>query len=355
MKGILKLKKKICVLFGGNSTEYEISLKSVTSVINNLDKEKYDIIPVGITKDGKWRLYDGDIKDIITDNWYSDSLKKITVNLADGDSSLICTETGEKINIDVAFPVLHGKNGEDGTIQGLFELANIKYVGVGVLCSSVSMDKAYTKIVMKDAGINQADWVTINDFELKDLDEKIKECEEKLGYPMFVKPSNAGSSIGIGKANSKEELKSAVKNAFKFDRRIIIEEFLNGREVECAVIGNRGNVKASCVGEIKAKDGFYDFDEKYSETSTSQIIIPAKFEEGVEEKIRETAIKVFTALDGKGLSRVDFFVDGKNIYLNEINTLPGFTNISMYPKLLMEGGMTYQEILDGVIEIALEK
>lgn len=348
------MKKRICVLFGGNSTEYEISLKSVTSVINNLDKEKYEIIPVGITRDGKWRLYDGDIENIITDNWYSDNLKKITVNLSDGDSSLILTETGEKIKIDVAFPVLHGKNGEDGTIQGLFELANIKYVGVGVLCSSVSMDKAYTKIVMKDAGINQADWVTVNDFELECIDKKINECEEKLGYPMFIKPSNAGSSIGIGKANDKNELKEKIENAFKYDRRIIIEEFLTGREVECAVIGNRGSVKASCVGEIKAKDGFYDFDEKYSETSTSQIIIPATFSDGVEEKIRKAAIKVFSALDGKGLSRVDFFVDGENIYLNEINTLPGFTNISMYPKLLMEYGMTYSEILDTVINIALE-
>lgn len=347
------MKTKLCVLFGGNSTEYEISLKSAYSVISNLNKDKYDIICVGITRDGRWRLYDGSVENIVCDKWYDDSLKKVTVNLADCDSSLILTDTGEKIQIDAVFPVLHGKNGEDGTVQGMFELANIKYVGVGHLASAVAMDKAYTKIVFENAKIPQAKWVTVNNYECKNIDAKVSECEEKLGYPMFVKPSNAGSSIGIGKAKNRDELKCAIENAFKFDRRIIVEEFLNGREVECAVMGTYGDVKASCVGEIKSANEFYDFESKYTVEST--LIIPAKFKNGIEGLIRETAIKAFMAIDGTGLSRVDFFVDDENekIYINEINTLPGFTNISMYPKLFMQCGMTYSEILDSLIELGI--
>ena len=347
------MKTKLCVLFGGNSTEYEISLKSVSSVLNNLGKEKYDIVCVGITRDGKWRLYDGNIENIAANTWFNDSLKKVTVNLSDCDSSLILCETGEKIKIDVAFAVLHGKNGEDGKIQGLFEMANIKYVGVGHLSSAITMDKAYTKIVFENAKIPQANWVTINDYD--DVLKKVSECEEKLGYPMFVKPSNAGSSIGIGKAKNKEELESALSNAFKFDRRVIVEEFLTGREVECAVMGTRADVKASCIGEIKSANDFYDFESKYTIEST--LIIPAKFKNGVEDLIRETAIKAFKAVDGSGLSRVDFFADDEHgkIYINEINTMPGFTNISMYPKLFMQCGMTYGEVLDSIIDIALKE
>ncbi len=353
------MKKKVCVLFGGESTEYEISLRSAYSVITNLDKDLYDIIPVGITKDGKWYLYDGDYSDIISDNWYNSSLLPVSIMHGNKESALIVTKedsTYEKLLFDVAFPVLHGKNGEDGTIQGLFELASIKYAGVGVIASSVGMDKTFTKIIFKNAGINQADWVEIRKHEYSNLDSKIEEIENKLGYPVFIKPANAGSSIGIGKAKNKNELIDAINEAFKFDRKILVEELLTGHEVECAVLGNRGNVRASRVGEIIASQEFYTYDAKYSSDSTSETHIPANIDEKYSKIVRENAIKAFEALDGKGLSRVDFFVDEEKdcVWINEINTLPGFTSISMYPKLFIDSGMTYTELLNEIIEIALE-
>lgn len=354
------MKKKICVLFGGESTEYEISLRSAYSVIKNLDKEKFDIITVGITKDGKWFLYDGEYDKIPTDNWYSDDLKAVSLlhGLKGARLGVILSDnTYEEINFDVAFPVLHGKNGEDGTIQGLFELAGIKYVGVGVIASSVAMDKTFTKIIFKDAGIPQADWITLAKHELLNLDAKITDAEQRFGYPMFVKPANAGSSIGIGKATNRNELIECIDEAFKFDRKILIEEFLTGHEVECAVLGNRGNVKASCVGEIVASQEFYTYDAKYSSNSTSELYIPAQLSGKYSEMVRNYAIKAFEALDGKGLSRVDFFVDEEKdkVCINEINTMPGFTSISMYPKLFESSSVPYDELLNELIEIACEE
>ena len=353
------MKKTIAVLFGGNSTEYEVSLKSATSVIKNLDKDKYDLMLIGITRDGKWYLYDGDIDSIAPDKWYNPSLKSVVISHASMDSSVLVLdgERYKKVHIDAVFPVLHGANGEDGTVQGLLELAGIKYVGVGVLTSCVGMDKAYTKVVMANAGIDQANWVTLHKHNLENLDAMMDEVENKLGYPAFVKPSNAGSSIGIGKAKDRASLKEAILEAFKFDRKVIVEEFLEGREVECAVIGNRGNIRPSCVGEILPANEFYDYEAKYSDSVTSQLVIPAAFKGDIEERIKKNAVKVFEALDGKGLSRVDFSVneDEDTVKLNEINTLPGFTNISMYPKLFMQTGMTYSEILDELINIAIEE
>ncbi len=354
------MKKKVCVIFGGESTEYEVSLRSAYSVIERIDKDKFEIITVGIRKDGKWFLYDGSYDDIPTGNWYSKSLLPVSIMHGHKESALSALKpdgTYEKIMFDVAFPVLHGKNGEDGTIQGLFELAGIKYVGVGVVASSVGMDKTFTKIIFENAKIPQAKWVTIAKHDLERLDNKINEIEEKLGYPAFVKPANAGSSIGIGKAKNKEELLKCIDEAFKFDRKILVEEFLTGHEVECAVIGNRGKVKASCVGEIVASQEFYTYDAKYSATSTSELYIPAKLEDKYAQMVREYAIKAFEALDGKGLSRVDFFVDEEKekVCINEINTLPGFTSISMYPKLMEASGIEYSDLLTKLIEIAMEE
>lgn len=354
------MKKKICVIFGGESTEYEVSLRSAYSVISNLDKNLYDIVAVGIRKDGKWFLYNGDYEKIPTDNWYNDSLKSVSILHGSKESLLVVLNddgTFEKVSFDVAFPVLHGKNGEDGTIQGLFEIAGISYVGVGVIASSVGMDKTFTKIIFDNAGIPQANWVTVLSHEKNILEQKIAEAEEKLSYPMFIKPANAGSSIGIGKAKTRDELIACINEAFKFDRKILIEEFLTGHEVECAVLGNRGNIKASCVGEIVASQEFYTYDAKYSSDSTSELYIPAKLKEEYSEKVREYAIKAFEALDGKGLSRVDFFVDEEKhkVCINEINTLPGFTSISMYPKLFEASGIKYSELLTKLIDIALEK
>lgn len=348
------MKQTVCVLFGGQSTEYSISLRSVTSVLENLDKERYAIITVGITQDGNWRLYDGPYEKIQPDNWYSDALKEVAIT----KSGLLIFEddhTYSRKHIDVIFPVLHGKNGEDGTVQGLFELAGIPYVGVGVLASCIGMDKAFAKIVFASAGIDQADWVVIQDYDMARFDAIAAQAEEKLGYPMFVKPANTGSSIGIGKAKDRAQLKAAVQEAFRYDRKVIVEEFLTGHEVECAVLGGYETIEASCVGEILASQEFYTFDAKYSDDCPSTLIIPAELPAGITEAIRENAIKAFRALDGHGLARVDFFTDGKTVRINEINTMPGFTSISMYAKLFAQVGVPYRDLLTRLIELAARK
>lgn len=350
------MKKNLCVIFGGESPEHDISQKSVTSVLNNLNKEKYNIYTLGITKDGRWYLFTGDYGLIESGEWENDTvnLKKAFVS---PDSSqrgiMVCGEKTEIIPIDVIFPVLHGEYGEDGTVQGLFELSHIPYVGMGVLASANGMDKTYSKLVFDNAGIPQASWVVVNNGE--DFEKKADEIEEKLGYPCFVKPARLGSSVGIGKAHNREELMTALNNAVKYDRRILVEEHIDGHEVECAVLGNF-DAKASTVGEIKPMVEFYDFDAKYNDDSTV-LVIPAELPEETIEKIREYAVKAFKALDGQGLSRVDFFVrysDG-GIILNELNTMPGFTNISMYPKLWNAVGVGYEELLDRLIELAQER
>ncbi len=353
------MKKKICVIFGGESSEYEISLKSAYSVLTNLDKTLFDIITVGITKDGKWYLYEGDYSKIPEDEWQSGVISPVSILHGNKESSLLVqreTDTYERINFDVAFPVLHGKNGEDGTIQGLFELSGIKYVGVGVVSSAMGMDKTFSKIVFESANIPQAKWEVIRKHELDKIDEKIQKIEKTLDYPLFIKPANAGSSIGIGKAKNREELISSINEALKYDRKVLVEEFLTGHEVECAVIGNRGDITASCVGEIVASQEFYTYDAKYNSDYPSTLYIPAKISEKYSDIVRKYAVKAFEALDGKGLSRVDFFVDEEKdkVCINEINTMPGFTTISMYPKLFEASGISYSLLLTKLIEIALE-
>lgn len=350
-------KLKVCVIFGGQSPEHEISRKSVTSVINNLNKDKYDITVIGITKDGEWFLYSGDTANIKGGEWENDTKnkKKAIISPDAKDKAILVFDDAkvEKIHPDIVFPVLHGEYGEDGTIQGLLELANLKYVGMGVLASANGMDKAYTKVVFADAGIPQADWVVVKTCEARDT--YIKKIEEKLGYPCFVKPCNTGSSVGVGKAHNREELIAALDEAAKFDRKILVEENIDGHEVECSVLGNE-NPMAGEVGEIVPTVEFYDFDAKYNDNSTV-LKIPADVDEDTREKIREYAILAFKALDGMGLSRVDFFVkhsDG-SIVLNEINTMPGFTDISMYPKLWDAKGLGYSELLDKLIEFGLER
>lgn len=346
--------KELCVIFGGRSPEHEISRKSVTSVLNNLDKNKYNVTLIGITKSGEWYLYTGDRCEIENGGWEkdADNLKKAVISPDASDKSIIVFENGEykKIHIDVVFPVLHGEYGEDGTIQGLFELADIPYVGMGVMASANSMDKTSSKIVFADAGIPQADWVVVNSSD--DFEKKADEVEKKLGYPCFVKPARTGSSVGVGKAHDRAELLSALSNAARFDRKILVEENIDGHEVECAVLGN-DDPKATTVGEIVPTVEFYDFDAKYNDNSTI-LKIPAEIPKETIETIRSYAIKAFKALDGSGLSRVDFFVkhsDG-GVVLNEINTLPGFTNISMYPKLWGAEGIEYGRLLDTLIELA---
>lgn len=350
------MKKNLCVIFGGESPEHDISQKSVTSILKNLNKEKYNIYTLGITKEGKWYLFAGDYGLIENGAWEKDTDNLKTAFISPDTSHhgiIVCGDEPEIIHIDVIFPVLHGEYGEDGTIQGLFELSHIPYVGMGVLASANGMDKTYSKLVFDNADIPQAAWVVVNKGE--NFAERADEIEEKLGYPCFVKPSRLGSSVGIGKAHDRAELIIALNNAAKYDRRILVEEHIDGHEVECAVLGNF-DAKASTVGEIKPVVEFYDFDAKYNDNSTV-LVIPAELPEETIEKIREYAVRAFKALDGQGLSRVDFFVkysDG-SVVLNEINTLPGFTNISMYPKLWNAVGIGYDELLDTLIELAQER
>ncbi len=351
-------KLKVCVIFGGKSPEHNISLKSAKSVILNLDKDKYDIIMLGITNEGEWFKFDGSPESLENDGWLSDK-SKLTKAIISPDSKdraiIVFGDTVSYIKPDVVFPVLHGENGEDGTVQGLLELSGIKYVGMGVLSSAVSMDKAYTKIVFQYAGIPQADWVTVIKNELSVIEAVSDKIENKLGYPCFVKPCNTGSSVGVGKAHNRDELKEMLINAFQFDRKVIVEEFIDGHEVECAVRGN-DVVLTSPVGEIIPTVEFYDFDAKYSDSST-KLVIPANLPEKTTEEIRTLAKKAYIALDGTGLTRADFFVkksDG-SVVINEVNTLPGFTNISMYPKLWIEGGMTYSGLLDELIRLGMER
>ena len=350
------MKKNLCVIFGGESPEHDISQKSVTSVLNNLDSDKYNIYTIGITRDGKWYLYSGDWSKIEPGEWENekDCLKPAFISpSSEHHGIVVLSDNAEVIHIDVIFPVLHGEYGEDGTIQGLFELSHIPYVGTGVLASANGMDKTYSKLVFASVGIPQAEWVVVNSGD--DFEAKADEIEAKLGYPCFVKPARLGSSVGIGKAHNRQELIDALFNAEKYDRRILVEEHIDGHEVECAVLGNK-EPRAATVGEIRPTVEYYDFDAKYNDNST-ELVIPADLPSETIEKIREYSVRAFKAIDGQGLSRVDFFVkhsDG-SIVLNEINTLPGFTNISMYPKLWKEAGIEYKELLDKLIELAQER
>ena len=333
-------KIKIGVIFGGMSTENEVSCISGASVIKHLNKEKYNVFPIYIDKIG---------------NWYKVKLEDIEKSEELENKEHIENITEYLKQMDVIFPVLHGLYGEDGTIQGLFELLKIPYVGCGVLASSVGMDKVYTKLIFEKANINQAKYIYIDE----EFNEKILELEDitkitndKLRFPVFVKPSNSGSSVGINKAHNIEELKNAIVEAGKYDNKILIEEGIVGKEVECAVLGNE-DVISSCVGEIKSADEFYSYDAKYN-NENSKTLIPAEISEENSKEIQKLAIKAFKAISGRGLSRVDFFIEDKTekIYINEINTLPGFTSISMYPKLFEAVGISYEKLLDNLIELA---
>lgn len=343
-------KIKIGVIFGGMSTENEVSCISGASVIKHLNKEKYNVFPIYIDKIG---------------NWYKVKLEDIEKSEELENKEHIENITEYLKQMDVIFPVLHGLYGEDGTIQGLFELLKIPYVGCGVLASSVGMDKVYTKLIFEKANINQAKYIYIRKYNEKyiyideEFNERILELEDiakitndKLRFPVFVKPSNSGSSVGINKAHNIEELKNAIVEAGKYDNKILIEEGIVGKEVECAVLGNE-DVISSCVGEIKSADEFYSYDAKYN-NENSKTLIPAEISEENSKEIQKLAIKAFKAISGRGLSRVDFFIEDKTekIYINEINTLPGFTSISMYPKLFEAVGILYEKLLDNLIELA---
>lgn len=344
--------KNVLILFGGESTEHEVSCVSAKSVASQLDKEKYKLTLVGITKTGRWLLFEGP-PEKMTDGSWEEGASAVSFSL-DGEKKGLLTKDGF-LPIDVVFPVLHGHYGEDGTVQGLLELCHLPYVGTGVFTSAACMDKAVCKILLDAAGIAQADWLLVTKRDLKDKEKVLSEITEKFDFPVFIKPAGTGSSVGISKAHDIEELWEGLLKAGEYDRKILVEEFIDGHEVECSVIGNE-EISASVVGEIIPANEFYDYEAKY-QNEASKLLIPAPLPKETADEIRETAIRAFRAVDGEGLSRIDFFVEKKTgkIILNEINTMPGFTDISMYPKLWGAEGVTYPALLDRLIELALHR
>ena len=351
-------KLSVCILFGGMSPEHEVSLRSAESVLNHIDHSKYNVFPVGITKEGDWILFTGkDYSMLPSGEWknYPEN-RRAAISPVRGQGLL--SFEGDCVvreRIDVVFPVLHGENGEDGAMQGLLQLAGIPYVGPHVAASAVAMDKTLTKLVCDQEKVSQAAWQLVRRSELENrMEEIICSLEARFAYPMFVKPAGTGSSVGVSKAADPEALRKALADAAAYDEKILVEEFIRGKEIEVAVMGNDSPVASIC-GEIDSGAEFYDYDAKYI-TDTSVAYIPARIPEDVAEAVRETAVKVYMAIGCRGLSRVDFFVtdDDTRIVFNEINTIPGFTSISMYPKLFAASGIPYTQLIDELIDLAME-
>lgn len=341
----------VAVIFGGQSSEHEVSCMSAANIIRQINPEKYHIIYIGITKEGHW-LNVNSLEEIETDKWREGKSEAVILPDATKKCILITEPDGKTIwqPVDVVFPVLHGICGEDGTIQGLLELAQIPYVGCGVLSSSVSMDKLYTKIIVERLGIRQAAYEPVMAEELEEIEKTVKRIEAHLSYPVFVKPSNAGSSCGVSRADSREELVKGLKLASAEDRKILVEEMIAGHEVECAVFGGGSEpVISSGVGEILAAAEFYDYHAKYHNPESRTITDP-ELPGNAGEEIPRLAEQIFKAVDGFGLSRVDFFVkpDGTVVF-NEINTMPGFTAISMYPMLWEAKGISKKELVEKLL------
>lgn len=351
-------KLNVCVLFGGISPEHEISLRSAEAVLSNMNPEKYNILPLGITTDGEWLLYGGtDFSQLPSGQWLTNpDNRKATISPLRGQGLLIFEgDCVIRQLVDVVFPVLHGENGEDGAVQGLLQLAGIPFVGPGVAASAVAMDKALTKLVADCEEVAQAHWLCVSGTEVRNHIEIVLETIEKnFEYPVFIKPAGTGSSVGVSKAMSRENACAALLHAAEFDDKILVEEFIDGCEVEVAVMGNSSPVASVC-GEIDSGAEFYDYDAKYT-TDTSVAYIPARISEETAERVRELAVKIYRAIGCRGLSRVDFFVTRgeERIVFNEINTIPGFTSISMYPKLFAASGIPYEQLIDELLELALE-
>jgi len=355
-------KLKVGILFGGKSAEHEVSLQSAKNVFEAIDREKYEPVLIGIDKSGRWHLSDG-ARFLIN----SDDPKRIRLSpssdavallpQSEGELTNLSSDNGDKV-IDVIFPILHGPFGEDGTVQGLLKLAEIPFVGSGVLASAAGMDKDVMKRLLRDSGL------PIGKFQVLRMNEKAPAYEEvcaELGSILFIKPANMGSSVGIHKVHNKDEYVPALEDAFKYDTKLLIEEFIPGRELECSVLGSPygtdgSEPKASAPGEVKSRHEFYSYDAKYIDENGAELIIPADIPEDISRRVRELAVEVFNALCCDGLARVDFFLkeDGA-VIINEINTMPGFTKISMYPKLWEVSGISYTKLIDRLIGLALER
>ncbi len=346
-------KKTVAVIMGGRSSEHEVSLVSAATVVRNIDADLYDVIMIGITKEGLWKEVRS-LESVEDGSWIGQG-RQVLLSPDTGSGELLYRDGNrvESVHVDIMFPVLHGMNGEDGTIQGLFELAAIPYVGCGVLASSCSMDKFYTKIIVDSIGVRQARFVGVRRRELKQMEEVIRKVEKDLDYPVFVKPSKAGSSQGVNRADNASQLEQALRVAAEHDSKILVEETIIGRELECAVLGDFGEVRSSGVGEILAADEFYSYDAKYNNEESRTVVNP-ELPEGKSEEIRQKAEAIFRALDGYGLARVDFFLtdEGQEVVFNEINTLPGFTSISMYPMLWEDRGIDKKQLIGRLLELA---
>ncbi|HEU5319035.1 MAG TPA: D-alanine--D-alanine ligase family protein [Chloroflexota bacterium] len=353
-------KRRVGVIFGGRSGEHEVSLMSARSVLDAIDKDRYEVVPIGITKTGRWlpparaqRLLTGEAPSAVQDAEGQSS----AVLAPTQRSSMVVGSLGGALGepLDVVFPVLHGPYGEDGTMQGFLDLANIPYVGAGVLGSALGMDKGKMKEVWRYHGLPVVDWTVLRRFQWReDRDACLREAS-RFGFPCFVKPANLGSSVGIGKAHDAAELPACIEEALRHDEKVIVEEFVDGREIEVAVLGNH-KPEASIPGEIVPSNEFYDYNAKYLD-GKSEERIPAPLPSDIAERVRELAVKAFTALECSGMGRVDFFVTrlGNEVLLNEINTIPGFTPISMYPKLWAATGLPYDRLIDRLIELAIER
>lgn len=334
--------KRVVIIFGSKSSEHEVSCVSAGNILENIDRNKFDVYMIGIDKQGEWFKYTGDVHNVTQNKWLED------INNKEKIQDIL----GELKKYDLAFPVLHGKYGEDGTIQGLFEMAGIKYTGCKVLASSICMDKQYAKMIASSVGIKVVDYVVVEDNE----DCKIENIHILFDYPVIIKPAREGSSYGIFKVSSKDSLMKAIKETFKYDSKILIEKYIEKRvELECAVMGNGNNIEVAGPCQIVTEDGFYDYQTKYV-SDVANINIKANIPNDVKEYIQTTAKKIYKLLSLSGLSRIDFFLDKEDntIYFNEVNTMPGFTQISMFPKMFIEEGMEYKDIITKIIEYGLE-
>lgn len=352
-------KMRVAVIFGGVSSEHEISCISASAIADNLDPDRYEVYKIGVTARGRWLLYPGSTEEMCNDAWHEnpDNVPAILSPDRTTRGLVTCIDGSfEVIKIDLAFPVLHGRNGEDGTIQGLLELAGIPYVGCGVLASAACMDKAFAGQIFEAAGIPHTPWLAADRRDVGNFDQLLFRLSEKLSFPLFVKPAVGGSSIGVTKVKTPEELKAAVQLASAHDQKIIFEQAVVGREVECAVLGNYGP-EATLPGEVVSCNEIYDYEAKYKSGDESKLYLPAPLHEEKLKEVRAMALRAYKAMGCEGLSRIDFFVEEGTgrVLLNEINTMPGFTTISMFPKLWEMSGLSFPDLCDRLVELALER
>ena len=351
-------KQRVGIVFGGKSAEHEVSLQSAKNILEAIDKSKYEVVLLGIDKQGEWHLNDASGFLLNADNPALIALNRSGENVAlvpgSASQQLITRQQAQPLSqLDVIFPIVHGTLGEDGSLQGLLRMANLPFVGSDVLGSAVSMDKDFTKRLLRDAGLKVAPWISVTQAQRARLDAQA--VIDQFGLPLFIKPANQGSSVGVSKVDHIGDLAAALDLAFTFDRKVLIEQGIKGREIECAVLGN-DEPEASPCGEVVVHDAFYSYDTKYISADGAQVVVPAAISEQASEAIRAVAIRAFLALECFGMARVDVFLtESGEIVVNEVNTLPGFTNISMYPKLWQAAGLSYSELITRLIELAQQR